>query len=182
MNCCHRPCRQAISSAHPVHALRCHRAVSDVTGRQNDHPWTAELVGKRMSFAVPATPRDADRLFGGPPFPPRAQRCALTWVLSSATCSGGSGSPATFSNICCQIPRPLHRLKRLYTVVYGPYSGGQSCQRHPVFNTWMIPLRIRRLFCGFGPGLFIGRRGSIFAHCRSFNQNRFALICWPPIR
>jgi hypothetical protein len=99
---------------------------------------------------------DANRLFRGPPFPPPAQRCALTCVLSSAACSGGSGETATVSKICCQSPRPLQRLKRLYTVVYGPYSGGQSCQRHPVFSTWMIPLKIRRLFCGFGPGRFVG--------------------------
>jgi hypothetical protein len=44
----------------------------------------------------------------------------------------------------------------------------------------MIPLKIRRLFCGFGPGLFMGIRGLIFAHCSSFNQNKFALIGWAP--
>src|SRR5262250_857673 len=87
-----------------------------------------------MKFAVPPALGDTDRLFRRPPFPPPAHRCALTWVLSSATCSGGSGDPATVSKICCQIPRPLQRLKRLYTVVYGPYSGGQSCQRHPVLR------------------------------------------------
>src|SRR5262249_55463000 len=36
----------------------------------------------------------------------------------------------------------------------GPYSGGQSCQRHPVLSTWMMPLKIRRLFRGFWPGRF----------------------------
>jgi hypothetical protein len=99
-----------------------------------------------MKLAVPPALGDTDCLFRRPPFPPPAQRCALTWVLSSATCSGGSGDPATVSKICCQIPRPLQRLKRLYTVVYGPYSGGQSCQRQPVLSTWMIPLKILRLF------------------------------------
>jgi hypothetical protein len=134
-----------------------------------------------MNLAVPAALGDANRLFRGPPFPPPAQRCALTCVLSSAACSGGSGETATVSKICCQIPRPLQRLKRLYTVVCGPYSGGQSCQRHPVFSTWTIPLKIRRLFCGFGPGRFMGIRGLIFAHCSSLNQNKFfALISWPP--
>src|SRR5215471_10151924 len=132
-----------------------------------------------MKLAVPASFSDTDRLFRGPPFPPLAQRCALIWVLSSATCSGDSGEPAAISNICCQIPRPLQRLKRLYTVVYGPYSGGQSFHRHPVFSTWMIPLKIRRLFCGFGPGRFIGIRGLIFPHCSSFNQNKFALMVGP---
>ena len=135
-----------------------------------------------MKLAVPAAPGDANRLFRGPPFPPPAQRWALICVLSSAICSGGSGDPATVSKICCQIPRTLQRLKRLYTVVYGPYSGGQSCHRHPVFRTCMIPLKIRRLSCGFGPGRCIGIRGSIFSHCSSLNQNKFALISWPPIR
>src|SRR5215467_7522611 len=92
-----------------------------------------------MNLAVPAALGDPDRLLRRPPFPPPAQRCALTWVLFSATCSGGSGDPATVSKICCQ--NPLQRLKCLYTVVYGLYSGGQSCQRHPVLSTWMIPLK-----------------------------------------
>jgi hypothetical protein len=135
-----------------------------------------------MKLAVPPALGDTDCLFRRPPFPPPAQRCALTWVLSSATCSGGSGDPATVSKICCQIPRPLQRLKRLYTVVYGPYSGGQSCQRQPVLSTWMIPLKILRLFRGFWPGRFIGMRGLIFAHCSSLNQNKFAHIGRPPNR
>ena len=46
-----------------------------------------------------------------------SQWWALTCVLSSATCSGGWGNPATVSKISCQIPRWLQRLKRLYTVV-----------------------------------------------------------------
>src|SRR5215468_12614220 len=140
------------------------------------------ICRQARDLTVPAALGDADRLFRRPPFPPPAQRCAFTCVLSNATCSGGSGDPATVSKISCQIPRPLQRLKRLYTVVCGPYSGGQSCQRHPVFSTCMIPLKTRRLFCGFGPGRFIGIRGSIFAHCSSFNQNRFALMVGPPIR
>src|ERR1700746_1099269 len=135
-----------------------------------------------MKLAVPATLGDTNRLFRGPPFPPPALRCAWTWVLSSATCSGCSGETATVSKICCQIPRPLQRLKRLYTVVYGPYSGGQSCQRHPVLSTWMIPFKIRLLFRGFGPGRFIGMRGLTLAHWSSLNQNKLALIGWPPNR
>src|SRR5215475_11312731 len=125
-----------------------------------------------MKLGVPATLGDTDRLFRGPPFPPPAERCALIGVLSSATSLGSSGDPATVSKICCQIPRPLQRLKRLYTVVYGPYSGGVSCHRQPVFSTCTIPLRIRRLFCGFGPGRFIGISGLIFSHCSSLNQNK----------
>jgi hypothetical protein len=46
----------------------------------------------------------------------------------------------------------------------------------------MIPLKIRRLFRGCGPGRFTGMIGSIFAHCSSLNQNKFARIGWPPNR
>jgi hypothetical protein len=49
-------------------------------------------------------------------------------------------------------------------------------KRHPMFRTWMILLKICWLFRGFGPGRFIGIRGSIFVHCSSFDQNGFALI------
>ena len=86
---------------------------------------SAVLPGVRIrsNGRLPAALGDANRLFRGPPFPPPAQRCAFTCVLSNATCSGGPGETATVSKICCQIPRPLQRLKRLYTVVYGPYSG-----------------------------------------------------------
>jgi hypothetical protein len=49
-------------------------------------------------------------------------------------------------------------------------------------DTCMIPLKIRRLFCGFGPGRFIGIKRSIFGRCSSFNQIKFALTVVPPIR
>ena len=46
----------------------------------------------------------------------------------------------------------------------------------------MIPLKMRRLFFGFTPRRLLGINGSILAHCPSLNQNKFARICWPPIR
>src|SRR5229473_2983561 len=64
----------------------------------------------------------------------------------------------------------------------GPYSGGQSTHRHPLLSTCMIPLKMRRLFFGFTPRRLLGINGSILAHCPSLNQNKFARICWPPIR
>src|SRR3954466_3668948 len=54
--------------------------------------------------------------------------------------------------------------------------------RHPLLSTSMIPLKMRRLFLGFTPRRLLGINGSILAHCRSLNQNKFARICWPPIR
>jgi hypothetical protein len=50
---------------------------------------------------------------------------AFTYAASAAVPFYGS---ATASKICGQIPRALHRLKRLYTAVWEPYSGGQSVQ------------------------------------------------------
>jgi hypothetical protein len=52
---------------------------------------------------VASTLGDAYRLCLGPPFPPVAQRWIFTWLLSSATCPGVSGLPATAANIACQI-------------------------------------------------------------------------------
>ena len=46
----------------------------------------------------------------------------------------------------------------------------------------MIPLKMRRLFFGFTSRRLLGINGSILAHCPSLNQNKFARICWPPIR
>jgi hypothetical protein len=70
------------------------------------------LVDDRMDLAVAAAFRETERLEFGPPFPPLAQRWALTWELSNATCSGGSDDAATVANIFCQIPRSLQRGKR----------------------------------------------------------------------
>ena len=39
---------------------------------------------------------------------------------------------------------------------------------------------MRRLSFGRGPGLLAGTNGSIFAHCSSLNQNKLALMGWPP--
>jgi len=66
-----------------------------------------------MNLAVPAAFGDAYRLRLGPPFPPLAQRWIFTWLLSSATCPGMSGAPATAANIVCQMPLSLQRAKRL---------------------------------------------------------------------
>src|SRR6478752_485259 len=73
-------------------------------------------------------------------------------------------------------------VEAVVAVLAGPYSGGQSTHRHPLLSTCMIPLKMRRLFFGFTPRRLLGINGSILAHCPSLNQNKFARICWPPIR
>ncbi len=61
---------------------------------------------------------------------------------------------------------------------------GHSFRRLSRFGhrTCMIPLKMRRLFFGFTPRRLLGINGSILAHCPSLNQNKFARICWPPVR
>jgi len=66
-----------------------------------------------VDLAVAAAFGDAYRLGLRPPFPPLAQRWILTWLLSSAICPGASEEAATAANMLCQIPRSLHRAKRL---------------------------------------------------------------------
>src|SRR3954470_17679524 len=58
-------------------------------------------------------------------------------------------------------------------VVCGPYSGGQSHQRQPLFSTCTMPLITRRSSARLTPRTSVGRRGSIRSHCSSLSQNRF---------
>ncbi len=90
-----------------------HDAIGGVARREDQHPRPEILIDDRMDFAVAAAFRAPDRLKFWPPFPPLAQRWALTWGLSNATCSGGADGVATIANIFCQIPRSLQRAKRL---------------------------------------------------------------------
>lgn len=64
---------------------RRHADVSDVAGAQEQDCGPAFGVRQRVDLGVPTAARAADRLSKGPPFPPLAERCALTCVLSIAT-------------------------------------------------------------------------------------------------
>jgi hypothetical protein len=44
----------------------------------------------------------------------------------------------------------------------------------------MIPLKIRRSSLRLGPGWLEGKCGTIFAHCSSLNQNKFASMAAAP--
>src|ERR1700674_1142151 len=44
------------------------------------------------------------------------------------------------------------------------------------------PAQNAPIVLGFTPRRLLGINGSILAHCPSLNQNKFARICWPPIR
>jgi hypothetical protein len=66
-------------------------------------------------------------------------------------------------------------------VVGGPYSGGQSHQRQPLFNTCNMPLITRRSSTRSLPRISVGKNGSIFAHCSSDSQNRLRRMVIPRI-
>jgi hypothetical protein len=51
-----------------------------------------------------------------------------------------------------------------------------TCPRQPTVSTCMMPLRIRRSYLRSGPGWFVGKCGTIFAHCSSVNQTKFASL------
>ena len=90
-----------------------HHAIGGVAGREDEGPRPAKRVDYRMDLAVATAFRKPDRLKICPPFPPLAQRWTFTWLLSKATCSGGSQGAETASNILCQTPLSLQREKRL---------------------------------------------------------------------
>jgi hypothetical protein len=90
-----------------------HDTLGGVARREDQHPRASIRIDNRVDFAVAAALGEPNRLKFGPPFPPLAQRGALTWRLTGAACSGGPEGAATASNIFCQIPRSLQRAKRL---------------------------------------------------------------------
>jgi len=67
-------------------SLRC---VGGIAAGEQKGERTAAAVAQRMDFGVPSAPAHADGLRPGPPFPPAAERCAFTCVLSRRTSLGG---------------------------------------------------------------------------------------------
>lgn len=68
-------------------------AISGLTGRQQEGERSALTVGNGVDFGVAAAPADTDRLEVRSPFPPAAERCAFTRVLSINTSAGGHPQP-----------------------------------------------------------------------------------------
>ena len=65
------------------------RAIRDLAARQQERDGSAVSVGQRVDFCGASAARTADRLAVLPPFPPEAQRCALTAELSISNAAGG---------------------------------------------------------------------------------------------
>jgi hypothetical protein len=55
-----------------------------------------------------------------PPFPPEAQRCAVTADESISTCAGGQPATTKAWKMSSQTPLAAHRTKRLKRVLRGP--------------------------------------------------------------
>src|SRR5215469_6686955 len=72
---------------------------------------------------------------------------------------------ASSRNRFSQTPRRAPAHEAIIVVVKGPYSGGQSHQRQPLFSTCTMPLMTRRSSTRSTPRTFAGRRGSIRSHC-----------------
>jgi hypothetical protein len=118
--------------------------VGDVAAGQAEGERPAPAVDGGVDFGRAPTARAADGLLLLPPFAPLAARCARTAVLSIITTSGGSAQAVSASKIRCHRPRLLHRLYRLNTVVYGPYSSGSARHQQPSRRRWRMPLMMRR--------------------------------------
>ena len=103
-------------------AQQCFRraAVGGLARRQVEGERPALRIGDGVDLGVAAASTDADRLGVRPPFPPAAERCAFTCVLSMSTSAGGPPAAASASNTSRQTPFPDQRLCRLYSVLCGP--------------------------------------------------------------
>lgn len=82
------------------------------TGQQEGDGATGE-VRQGMDFRGPAAPRTTDGLAALPPFPPAAQRWALTAELSINTCAGGPEAEARAWKTPVHTPLAAQRTKRL---------------------------------------------------------------------
>ena len=66
-----------------------------------------------VDLRVAPSARTANSLLVLPPFPPEAERCALTWVESIICVSVDRPFPASSRNRFSQMPRRAQRTKRL---------------------------------------------------------------------
>ena len=73
-----------------------------MTARQDKADRTAEAVCEGVDFRRATAPRATDALRGLPPFPPSAERCALTMELSMSVWLGGPSASARATNLVGQ--------------------------------------------------------------------------------
>ena len=58
--------------------------VVNLTGGHCEGHGAADVIGQGVNLGRPSAARSSDRVFVFPPFAPAAERCAFTWVESTA--------------------------------------------------------------------------------------------------
>ncbi len=97
--------QQTVRGDDSIHDWLGHRNIGDIAWRQGDGDRSAAMIDQCVYFAGPAAARPPDRLRFFPLFPPEAERCALTWVLSRLSSSGIGPAAANVLNNRCHMPR-----------------------------------------------------------------------------
>ena len=90
-----------------------HHHVMDIARRDQQNPRLAGGVGEGVDRRRASAARTSYAFGEGPPFPPAAERCALTWELSIEAAPITPVLPVTALNMASQMPWRLHRLNRL---------------------------------------------------------------------
>ena len=116
-----------------------------------------------------------------PPFPPAAERCALTCGESIIQVLADLPFPASSRNKFSQTPRRARRINRLQIVVGGPQAG-QSHPRQPLFNPCPMPPMTRRSIPAQHRRHPSASKAQIRFHCLSLGQNTFLLTISIPSR
>lgn len=75
--------QEAARSRNAREQLRHTRQVVRLPGRQTERDGPPDLVGQGMNLGRPSAARSSNGLCELPPFPPEAERCAFTDVLSA---------------------------------------------------------------------------------------------------
>ena len=88
-------------------------AVGGLPRRQQEGERPPLAIGEGVDLGVASAPADPDRLKARPPFPPAAERCAFTCVLSISTSAGGPPDAANVSNTARHTPLAAQRTLRL---------------------------------------------------------------------
>ena len=85
----------------------------DIARRNQQSPGLAGGVGEGVDRRRASAARAPYAFLEGPPFPPAAERCALTCELSMEAVPIIPVPPVTALNMASQMPWRLHRLNRL---------------------------------------------------------------------
>ena len=104
---------EALDWASRGHQFLRHHDVMEVARRNQQNPGPAGGVGEGVDRRRASAARASYAFFEGPPFPPAAERCALTCELSIEAAPITPVLPVTALNMASQMPWRLHRLKRL---------------------------------------------------------------------